>query len=1044
MQCIPEGSEPVSSLHEERRAGKIILYQNESPALQCEWGSNLEVKHYAAIHHRKYEVQPQGLEMGIITNDLKRRGHSQLHTIKELLQALSNGQNAILSNFEIDINNSIRFVSSSMFAIDIDDDHSVTDPVDTLNSLSDICTGLFYTHSHKVKGNRYRLLFVLDSTITCLEDMEDIIEYTSHYLKKKGLPVDSIAKSPVQIVRGGQSGYIVNDFNITLNTDQWMVKAKEFNAAKREVLKKRQKEVSENLKENLQNPVMFDELKEMCEVIGHIPEGSGEESTQKWLQIVYALKFHVQAGFIDDEQGFELFNIISGGESNEKYWRSIKPVGHVTVGTIIHHAQEMGYKRKHKYGYALQEVQERIETEVIRVKKYIPNDVAIELLERKEKLIVNSPTGSGKTSAFMTAFKSLASSKFDFFIFVAPTIALSEQIAMNHNVTCAKGGIKGLKNMIVRKAIDGERVFVSTYDKAAELISFLQKGIDYEDNPKPSFYLVYDEVHKLTEAYNYRFSTIDQLNELADMATSLIGLTGTPDDLYKKEFDKLIKIENGVRESTNIDYRVFTYDTTENGVTTPENADLMLIPVVRGLLQQTRVLMFINNKERIQRIARLLKREGINVQTVTSDKRQSTTYTNIVEKSTIGEDFQVVISTSILADGVSLNNELNFSCLVVADRDSQLFNVSTIKQMSHRFRNRYRYFALYMRTPNPEYSEERRFNIEAEFQNRLRVVKNHVNYLNDEFTGESLQDFIPSSVEKMNGIFYKATDQDAVIQFNPFSIRYKSMKTKELYYAAYRMAFIKEVGRMIGSKLTGIFNVNDEIRKNGSDLSGLLGEVEAEKEEKKLESAELRDNFSKYFTEEVYENFITRHDEQALADFKELIHPDQYSATLKNTALTDYDTCKKLGAAVKRRADTNKYFNDIRALVEISSFEYVKKTTVTKKIYSALLKLEGREYSSADFKKITEIQLPKKLKVTKKEVKETLKMFHNFNSRSANERLTSIKPLSIEIVADIRHELDQKVIEISLLNYISTRSEQQRKILYASVKNKWNITLESD
>lgn len=1011
----------------------ILLNTTETLVpFQSERGS--KIKHYAAVHHKGYTMQPKGFEMGRITNDIKRQAHAQLYTASELLEAFSSGQNILLSNFELDSQNNIRFISSSAFAVDVDDNFKATDPLDVLESLGNICTGLFYTFSHGIKGNRYRLLFQLDKPITVSEDMEDLIEYMVFYLKEKGLPVDGGAKSPTQIIRGGKLGYEINNFETVLNVSEWLDKAKAYNADKRAAIKARQDAAAQSMSENLKNPVTFEELLEMCTVIGHIPSGSGDEVTHKWLQVVYALKDYVQMGFIDNEQGYELFHIVSGGESNERYWNSIKPNGFVTIGTIIHHASQVGYKRKHKYGYALQESPEVIPVERIGVDKHIPTEVAAELLGQHERVIVDAPTGSGKTTAFMNAFKRLANKEYNFYIFVAPTIVLSEQIALEHNVTCAKGGIKGFKNMIVQKVIQGERVFVSTYDKAAEVVSFIESGIKYENNPKPKFYLVYDEVHKLTEAYNYRFSTIDKLNELASVATSLIGLSGTPEDLLKNNWDKLIKIDNGNSKSTNLDYRIFTYDTNEKGVITPENADLMLVPVVRGLLQQTRVLLFINNKDRIQRVARLLKGEGINVQTVTSDKRQSATYTNIVENGAIDDDVQVVISTSVLADGISLNNDLNWSCVVVADRDSQMWNSSTIKQISHRFRNQYRYFALYMRTPNPDYAEERRFNIESEYQNRLRIVNNHVNYLNNEFQSEALQDFIPSNVEKYHGIFYKATEEAAEIEFNPLFVRHQSMKAKENYYAAYRMAFIKEVGRMIGHKLTGVFNVNEEVRKNGSDLSGLLVEIETEKEEKKQESLQLREDFDKYFTEEIYENIIHRIDEEALSEFKKTVHPDQYSAALKNAPLTDFETCKRLGKAITRRAEINKYSNDVRALTDIASFEHVRKMTVTKKVFNALSKLVGETYLVADFKEIIEVRIPKKLKVSKKEVNEAMKLFHRFNKKSNGERLTEISPLNIELVANVRHEIDEEVVRKSILKFIATRPQQQQKVLLKSVE----------
>lgn len=1024
----------------EEGAGKITVTYAENPVLERRVFNKKpinELQHYAAIHYKKYRQQPQGVDMALITNDTKRKGHAELYTTSDLLESLSSGQSVLLSNFELDKQNNIRFISSSAFAIDVDDDLSRTDPLKVLESLKDTCTGLFYTFSHGKKGNRYRLLFQLDYPITQSDDLSILIDYMIFYLKEKGLPVDGKAKTPTQIIRGGIAGYEVNDFNTTLNVNRWLTKGKAHFAEK---LKKMEEQRKNKLKDNLRNPVAYDELKEMCESIGHLPSGDGDETTQKWLQVVYAIKHQVQMELIDDNQGFELFNIVSGHESNEKYWNGIKPSGHVTVGTIVHLATESGYKRKHKYGYALQDVPETIERERISVKRYIPTDVAVDLLQRQQKLLLDSPTGSAKSTAFINAFKELANRDYHYYIFATPTIPLTEQLAKEHDLPCVTGGMKNTERETTNKAIKGHRIFVCTYDKTADLVNHLENGIDYGTDPKPEITLVIDEIHKFSEAYNYRYTTIDRLEEIAKSTVSLIGLSGTPEDILKTNFDKLIEIDTGNKKSPCTDYRVFTYDTNENGIITPENADIMLIPTIRGLLQQTRVLLFINNKDRIQRIARLLTNEEITCMTITSKDKKSSSYREIVENSEIGNDVQVVICTTVLADGISIKNSLDWSCLVVSDRESPIWNPSTIKQISNRFRNDYRYFGLYMRTPNPDYYDTKRFNIESDYQYKLKIVNNYVDYLNTEFENELLKKFIPSNVERTNGIFHRSKDETAKIEFNPLFVRHQSMRTKERYYASHRDAFIKEVGRLLGREHNGIFNVNDEVRKKGSDLSGLLSDIQEEKEEEKLEADELRANFKKYFEESTYLAFVHQDDEGTLEQFKKDVHPDQFSATFKNCKITDFETCKTLGEAVEKRADINKYVNDIRALTDIASFDYVKKVSITKRVFNELVKMELETYASSDFKEITEKQLPKKLKVSKKDVQEGLKLFHKFSSRPGGVSMTTIRPLSIELLSKVKYDIQVEAIKKSILKYIDTKSDQQQNILLPAVEKKYGVT----
>lgn len=756
------------------------------------------IQHYAAIHPAIYKVQPKD-NMGLITYDFKKIGHAERYTAKEILKALGGGQCVLLSNFEVDSQNSLRFVSTSAFTIDIDDDYQVTNPIEVLHDLKDICTGLFYTFSHgkEGKGNRYRLFFQLDQSITDEGDYEALIKYVMVQLKNKGLPVDEAAKSPTQIIRPGISGFQVNDFSVKLPVNEWLPKARLRDKIEKQIREAERKAKAEKFKDRLFKPITYEELKEMCKAIGYIPSGGTKE---KWLQIVYALKHEVILGNLTDVQGYELFCIVSGKEASERQWKSMKPRGKdnprdegATVGSIVKHAEAAGYKRKHIYKYAWQETSESIPIECMKVKEHLTIEVAKDLIQRKQRLLVDSPTGSRKTSSFISAFKELANKDFHYYIFAAPTIPLTEQIAKDHDIPCVKGGMKKLGNEVTDIAIKGARVFVSTYDKTAELIRHLTEGIDYDfENIKPQFTVVVDEIHKFIDAYNYRFAAIDQIKGLAEIAVAFIGLSGTPEDILKDHFDTLIQIDTGNSASPCLDYRVFTYEKRKD-------ADVMLILVIRELLQQTKVLLFINNKERIERIKDILRKEGIQTQVVTSDRKQCPTYLNIVEKGTIADDVQVVISTSVLADGVSINNDLNWSCLVVSDMASPFFNPSTVKQISNRFRGQYRYFSLYLMQPNPNYIETYRFNMASEYEYRKKIVNGYVIDLNQEFEGR-LTDFIPSLVERENGIFYRSQDENAVIEYNPLFVRHQSMRRKERYYTLFRNAYIEEVGRQLGVK----------------------------------------------------------------------------------------------------------------------------------------------------------------------------------------------------------------------------------------------------
>lgn len=988
---------------------------------------SINTYHFAAIHKKRYSEQPQQREMAIITNDVKKIGFAKRYSVEHLLQALSTGQNVLLSNFEMQEDKdqlSIRFLSSSAFTVDVDDDDETTEPLAVLQQLKDFCVGLFYTFSHKKKGNRYRLFFQLDKSITNKDELVALTEFMILYLKDLGIPVDGKAKSPTQIIRGGVQGYEVNDLSTTLKVDEWLPKAKELVKERLNLLETKRKQKAKSLQIEMINPVTFNELKKMCETIGHLPTGNRDDTTEKWLQIVYALKDHMNNGFIDEVQAFELFNIISGNESTEKYWNSIKPTGTVTVGTIIFHAKNAGYRRKHSYGYALQPATESIETENISVNKYIPTEIAKNLLLRKQNLLVDSSTGTGKTTAFMNAFKELSSLQNHFFIFATPTIPLTQQVAKDHDVMKVTGGNVNLAAQIRSQVLTGKRIFVTTYDKANELVNILKKCV----GNSMEYTIVVDEYHKLTTDYNYRSSAINSLESLRSSAVAYIGLSGTTDDALKDDFDLLVKIISKNDKSPCSDYTVLTYNKEED-------ADVMLVSAVESILKQTKLLMFINNKDRVIRIADVLRKKGIVVRIVTSDTKKNKTYKDIVELQRVSEEVQVVIATSVIADGVSIKNSLNWSCLVCADKGSPIYNPSVIKQISNRFRNSYRFFCLFLMEPKrreDEYTHP--FNVGLAYEYNKRTVESYTNYLNHEYSGSDLTLFTPSKVEYENGIFLNTKGEIWRIEYSALKLRFLALKKKENYYRAYREDLISQVGINLGLKPNQIINMSQKAIDMGVNLENTATEILALKEQEQKSAASRRDNFTKEFNESIYHCYL-RGDDQSLAHFVQDVHPDQHSATLWNSQIADYETCKSLGEDVKKRADIKRFFKDIQALVDIASFELNNKKSITKRIFTELQKVT-KPMPVQDFKILVEKTLCKQLRVKSEDVKNTLPMFESIRSRSEKERFICLEPLTIEIVAN-RHHLSIDAIKNSLKNYVAKKTSQQRKVLTEAIQKKW-------
>jgi hypothetical protein len=949
-------------------------------------------KHHVFVHSTPFQKQPQGYEMGKITNDLKK-SYSEPVPVTKILDYFSKGHSIMLSDAEIDQDNKFRFISSSLFAIDIDDDEEATNPEEVIFQLKDKLTGLFYTFSHGIKGNRYRLLFQLDQKINDERKMKGIIELVAHDLKKLGLPVDTQAKNPLQIVRGGKKSFLVNASN-KLDTAELLGRVK------RENLKK-QKSLYDEFEKELR-PVPFQALKEMTETIGHIPSGIGEG--ERWKRLVVAIKHYTNTGHITDEEGYELFDIVSGGEQSYKAWKGLRASGQATIKSLIFEAKNKGYKGKYTYYGNDERIEETFEKEVIKVKGFIPSEVAKDLIERNQRILVDSPTGSGKTTSFLNAFKELSSTKKHFYIFATPTIALTEQNAISHKVRAIKGRTKNLFKIVNQDIRNGKRVFISTYDMTPILIEFLQeltKG-------KMSFTLVVDELHKFVTDYdvNYRFDAIQKLYEVSKKAKSFIGLSGTIDDIYKNEFEKVVKIDNGKPQSPCQEFAVYTYEKKDQAL-------IELAKLVEVWTSKRKLLIYIQSLKKIEQLRDVLRRKGIKVRTVNANSKSNRTYKQLVETSQIDDDVEVLLTTSVIADGVNIKNSLEWEVIAVCNEFSNLFNYSSVKQISNRLRNTYRRFSIFMQEPKNDRTEP--FRLESAYQYRLGIANNIVKEIG-EHPYFDLRLFQSSTIERRYGIHLGLEG----LEIDTLFLRHAVSKEQERYFSGCRYSFINAVEKALHTKVKGIINISKEIRDNNLELTfiqEILGEMveqDKEKEAAKLEGIE------KAFTKEIYQAFVDD-DEKELSQFKKIVSHNHYFCIAGLCNIADYETCRKVVVQVKRKADIHAFYKDIRGLAESLYLKSLNRPNKTKQVLTHLLKLD-EFITNDDYKKITG-QIAKKLKVSKKDIGEVENMLLFENKRTKKERMKRVaEPITAESIAE-KYGLTVDEVKKTTLNYAKTRGK---------------------
>lgn len=978
--------------------------------------------HYLAVHSGTFPTK-ESFNMPVITNWFKRNGQSKRYSILEVLKMSAQGKCYIPSNIELD-ENGYSFVSSSLMLFDIDDDDCVTDPQEVLQELKNICVGLFFTSSHGIKGNRYRLVFQLDAPVRNQEAYKYIFEVVAATLKSHGLPVDEQAQSPLQRVRTANKGYLIGNLQAVINTAPIL---QQMHAETERRLKQKAEKMKAYGKRE-HKILTAEQLKLMAETIGYVSD------IHDWFKLGYALWSYINEGHIDEIEGFEIFTILSGGNDETAYWNQLRKPHNITIGTFIDYAVKHGFKgSKYAHAYSKMEIVNKVEK--VKFKgKHIEIDFSRELLDAEQRILVKSPTGSGKTHSFITASKELAAelSKENFnrfYLFTAPTIALTEQVAQDHDVMCVKGEVKDLYRKVKRYIKNGGRVFSVTYDLAlslSDMIESIQKHC--------TFAVMVDEVHRLTVDYSYRKTAIDNLMRLEQKTSvkSYIALTGTADAVYREPFEREVHVMITHKDELQKDgkppcqqWGAITYNTKKEG-------EPLLYQVIKQKADAgKRLLVFIQNKEIIKRIHKKLLNNGINAKAITSDgKANNIAYQSLVKESKFPEGVQIILSTSIIADGININNEKGsvqaYECIVYTAQDSVMFDVDTIRQMAHRFRNTYRCFYIFLQTARKE--TDFLYNIETAYRHDKKIAENMLETLKAEFNGlTGYKLFKSARIEDRFGI---SVDSLGNWEYNKMLIRHNVNEEKAKFYALYRNQMIEALTKLIGKEPAPSISASD--LRETIDISELEDEIDALKEMKKLDKQEKMSRIKEVFTPNVFKaikgetinNVSDQERELLISSFRDAAASEHYSCIKELANIADYETAAKVVTTVKNHNQTHAFKKTIESFNMIQYFERVARKTPSKRVYNALKKLVDKPLTKEEYQGALRNVCSNFKECKLDDVKYMAEYFFNHQlERTKEGRTRTLKVLTVENIAE-----SFNVTEFEVTKCLERMNESENKI----------------
>ena len=281
-------------------------------------------------------------------------------------------------------------------------------------------------------------------------------------------------------------------------------------------------------------------------------------------------------------------------------------------------------------------------------------ELTFEMLIRYKKLMVQAPTGAGKTTMIKAMFDELLSGLdgVERLIFCVPTLSILEQIktelTASNTVFCA---------------LDGSTTR-ETWNEAAHAKIILTTQNQIKNIPTSSLLtscLIIDETHTLTNDVSYRSDVCYTAFKATQTAKYCLCLSATPPKHYSKFGFEYLKLDVQQTQKKTVNFIKFEAKKASERT----NAVLQFI---KEKSKEGTIGVFQNNVAGSENYVELLERDGLKNTIICSKearyKDENPHYKSIVKDGVFDGIVDVVFFTSLLEAGVSIkSNVLNLLCL---------------------------------------------------------------------------------------------------------------------------------------------------------------------------------------------------------------------------------------------------------------------------------------------------------------------------------------------------------------------------------------------
>lgn len=400
-------------------------------------------------------------------------------------------------------------------------------------------------------------------------------------------------------------------------------------------------------------------------------------------------------------------------------------------------------------------------------------DIVTNILTDHHNYDIIAKTGAGKTSAILNKALELSHGSDGYkMIFLVPLQVNAKYLESKEDY---HGQLRSIYEKVNQNEVDDiiqkHSVIVSTYDGLQKILS-TKIDVNWKE-----YVLVIDEVHNFVIQTNFRKTVLRYVTDHIQDFKKVIRLTGTPEGVLMDQSNyhriRFIK-RNNPNNLIKRKYTLFTYNKSKD-----QSSLKLLVDHIMQRNYTGKVVALINDTEFIYSVQKLLIDKGISEKkiAVLHRKNKSTkAYETIATQGEIPAEYDFVLSTSVINDGIDINNSD-----IQAVYFYNIYNPIVFRQFMARFRKGFDY--CYDFIPNLYKTQIVLPNIKTRFNKYIKFFKFVVNQLNvlidfeqvtdDEEAIKMMEEILGVEYQELCPIYY--CEQKKSLAIDEQVLKYKTL-----------------------------------------------------------------------------------------------------------------------------------------------------------------------------------------------------------------------------------------------------------------------------